>query len=196
MSHHNAMMSKSNITYVFNRLSDCGNLGKLLLQHRKCFNLLNTEIFPSFAMLDDLDFRWGLSGNAPQCDMLRDFTNKLDIQLLNPKKFCLFRECDFKKSDPCVQDGNYNMIFVGDDVYYLLSSTKNQLVIQETIKAGNKSMLMCEFTDCAKPLKNRETLTADAFNALFDHLCAIAIGIFDDQGVCYIPFNLNPCNHE
>ena len=196
MRHHKSMMSESNRIYVFDRLSDCGNLGKLLLQRRECFNFLNAETFPSFAQFDDLDFRWGLSGNAHQDDMLRDFANKLDIELLNPKTFCLFRECDFKKSDPCIQDAKYDMVFDGNDVYYLLSSMRDQLAIQETIKAGNKSMLMCEFSDCAKLLKNRETLTVDEFNALFDNLCAIAIGIFDDQGVCYIPFNSNPYHRE
>ena len=107
--------------------------------------------------------------------------------LRKPKAFCLFRECDFKRHDPCMQDVVYNMVYVGEDIFYLLDGSSADELVVDTINKASRFMLMCEFDGCAQRIRKGGDVSYGELEAMMDQLVSVAFGIFDDEGYCWVP---------
>ena len=48
---------------------------------------------------------------------------------------------------------------------------------------------MCEIRGCERTLKRGDEIAYEVFENLLDNLVGVAIGICDDMGICYIPYD-------
>lgn len=181
-------MDINHIEWIQNFLSGSGQMGELLLQRWNGFMLSEAKTYPVQAI--GCDFRWGLLCEDACPEAFSIFTADVKFRLSRGNAMCLFRECDFHKNDPCVRNEKCAMVYVGDDIIYLLDGSNNDDEIGRTIRKANKFMLMCEVCGCERTLKRGEEISYDVLDALLDHLVGVAVGICDDMGVCYVPYRL------
>ena len=179
------MLTKNNIQYVRDFLSGSGWFGELLLAHWEGFRFCDAKVFPADAT--DCDFRWSVV-NPSIIHAIDSFKYEISHELGRGDTTCLFRECDFKKNDPCMKDEICKMVFANDDIFYMLDKTSTEELISETIKTANKFMLMCVLRGGECALHNGDDVTYEQLSDALKLLVAIGVGIFDEEGVCYIPF--------
>ena len=83
------------------------------------------------------------------------------------------------------------MVYSDEDVYYMLTSNSTPRQIQETLLTGRKNLLMCQFNDCAYIPKENSNISSSNLDCLLNFLVAVAVGVSDEDGVCYVPFDIN-----
>ena len=195
------MLTKHQEEYVLDFLSGSGPMGVLFLCCKNRFDIAGAKIFPAQAF--DCDFRWGLPPDRFPRGGLGDFSAEVSRILKAGCEICLFRECDFKKSDPCMATESSPMAFVKDDIFYLLKSDSDYDVVCDTIYKADKFLLMGSFSvgswrvlfgdsgfssgEDSFNLSKDNTFTYAKLEEALAYLMGIAIGIFDEEGVCYIP---------
>jgi len=179
------MLDSEKIDFLADFLSGSGEIGKILLRQKGRFDYDASSVFPAGA--NNLDFRWGLPPDNDFGYAFADFEKAVKGILRKPKAFCLFRECDFKRHDPCMQDEVCNMVYAGEDIFYLLDGSSADELVVKTIKKASKFMLMCEFDGCVQRMRKGGDVSYGELEAMMDQLVSVAFGIFDDEGYCSVP---------
>ena len=185
------MLGSKQIEWILDFLSGSGPMGKLLLRRKDGFLFSEAKSYPAQAIVSD--FRWGLICEDACSEAFSIFAADVKLKLDSRNVVCLFRECDFHKSDPCMKNESCSMVYVGydiiDDIMYLLDESSNEEEIGRTIRRANKFMLMCEIRGGGQTPRRGDEITYEVFENLLDHLVGVAIGICDDMGICYIPYD-------
>ena len=186
-----SMLDSEHIEWILDFLSGSGPMGKLLLQRKDGFVFSEAKTYPAQAI--GSDFRWGLLCEDACSEAFSIFADDVKSKLASGNAMCLFRECDFHKNDPCMKNEPCSMVYAGydiiDDIMYLLDGSNNEEEIGRTIRTANKFMLMCEIRGCERTLKRGDEIAYEVFENLLDNLVGVAIGICDDMGICYIPYD-------
>ena len=181
------MLTQNQIEWVLDFLIGSGPLGGFLFSRKDALDFSLAKVFPRAAQ--EREFQWGLPVGKEFCGGWVDFMSEIIRRMNDNSAFCLFRECDFKKGDPCMEHEKTPMVFVEDDIYYILDSASNEAQMKETINIANRFMLMCLINGDECKWKNGENVTYKQFEHLLGRLLAIAVGVCDDEGVCYIPYD-------
>ena len=186
------MLNSKQTEWILDFLSGSGPMGKLLLRRKDGFVFSEAKTYPAQAI--DSDFRWGLLGEEACSVALSIFASDVMSRLGSGNAICLFRECDFHRNDPCVKKESCSMVYSGydiiDDIIYLLDKSSTEEEICGTIRRANKFMLMYEICGGGRILKRGEEITYEVLENLLDNLVGVAIGICDDMGICYIPYDV------
>ena len=180
------MLNKGQIEYVFDFLAGTEPLGGILLQHRGSFCFCSAKVFPIAAQ--NLDFRRGLPEDEIFNGGMSLFQNEIVSGLKKKGDLCLIRECDAKRHDPCMAEETCPMVYAGEDIYYILDETCSDGKIRETIqKKAYWFSLICLFQGIESPPQHGEDVTYSQIESFMTHLRGFALGVFDDEGMCYIP---------
>ncbi len=180
------MLNDSQVEYVNDFLAGSGLLGEMLLKRKDCFSFSRSEVFPSAAR--NLDFRWALPEDEIYNGGMSLFQDEIKKGLKREGDFCLIRECDAKRHDPCMKDEKCPMVYSGEDIYYILDETCSDSVIRETIqKKAYWFSLICLFQGVESPLRRGDDVTYARIESFMTNLAGFALGVFDDEGICYVP---------
>lgn len=181
------MLTKMQTEWVLEFLSGSGPLGDMLLRRKASLDFSSAIVFPKAASRLGLDFQWGLPIEDRFHGGVSEFVCEIKRRLNEDCTFCFMRECDFKRYDPCMSREKCPMVFVGDDILYLLEAHSDDEQIVDTINAANRFMLMLLFSNDDCRFGKGDSLTYGQIETMLCNLMAVAVGIFDDEGVCYIP---------
>ncbi|MBE6382974.1 MAG: hypothetical protein E7049_08205 [Lentisphaerae bacterium] len=179
------MLSHNQITWLLEALAGSGPLGKILFAEKDRLDFSAAKVFPDAAK--DWDFRCGLPADKQFCGGWMAFASELKRNLKCDGAFCLFRECDFKKNDPCMALEKSAMVFAGDDIFYIIDGSSDDVQIAETIKTANRFMLMCLISGGESKFVKGDNVTYAQIERVLGGLLAVAVGVCDDEGVCFIP---------
>ena len=185
------MFDSRHIEWVLDFLAGSGPMGKLLLLRKHGFVFSEAKTYPAQAI--DNDFRWGLLCEDACSEAFSMFVEDVKAKLDRGNTMCLFRECDFHKNDPCMKNELCPKIYAGydimHDIIYLLDGSSTEEEISRTTRTANKLLLMCEIRGSERILKKGDEITYVVFESLLDNLVGVAVGICDDMGICYIPYD-------
>ena len=181
------MLNNGQIEYVIDFLAGSGPFGEMLFRHKEGLVFSEAKIFPCAAQ--DLDFRWGL---PPHDEAYNggwlSFQNEIKSRLNAKGDFCLFRECDAKRHDPCMADEECPMVYAGEDIFYILDETDDDAQIRETIRTANNFLLMGLFRGAKASFNRGDDVSYAQIESFMPFLAGVAVGVFDEEGVCYIPY--------
>ena len=180
-----AMLTQTQIEWVLDFLSGSGPLGAMLCERKAHLDFSSARIFPAAA--HDSDFRWGLPIEDRFNGGMSDFVCSVKRKLKDGHMLCLFRECDFKRHDPCMEHEVCPMMFVGEDILYVLDAASEDDQIRDIIHTANGFMLMLLMSSEGCKFQRGDCVTYAQIEAHLPSLEGIAVGVFDDEGVCYIP---------
>ena len=79
------------------------------------------------------------------------------------------------------------MMFVGEDILYVLDVASEDDQIRDTIYTASRFMLMLLMSSEGCMFHKGDSVTYAQIEAHLSCLEGIAVGVFDDEGVCYIP---------
>ena len=179
------MLSQTQTEWVLDFLSGSGPLGAMLLERKAHLDFSSARIFPAAA--HDSDFRWGLPIEDRFNGGMSDFIRAVRRKLKDDHMLCLFRECDFKRYDPCMEHEECPMMFVGEDILYVLDAASEDAQIRDTIYTANRFMLMLLMSSEGCKFHKGDCVTYAQIESHLPYLEGIAVGVFDDEGVCCIP---------
>lgn len=180
------MLSVNQMLYVLDFFAGSGRFGELLLKQKDRLDFDNAKVFPAVAQ--DCDFRWSCSGAVYLGDGLLSFEALVHGELNRGEFACLMRECDFRRNDPCIRRAKEPMVFLDDEVFYLLDAANVDSQIAETIKRANRFFLMCMFrVHFCDALHVGGNMTYEQLCKIVRSTVAVGVGVFDGEGVCYIP---------
>lgn len=181
-----AMLSVNQMLYVLDFFAGSGRFGELLLKQKDRLDFANAKVFPAEAK--DCDFRWSCSSVVYPNNGWLSFESLVHSELNRGGFACLMWECDFRRSDPCIRRAKDPMVFLDDEVFYLLDAANADSQIAETMNRANKFFLMCMFrVNCCDVLHVGGNMTHEQLCKIVHSTVAVGVGIFDAEGVCYIP---------